>query len=275
MVLEQEGVFGGRYVDLYSLASMSRGTQLRSPERRAARRWGPGMREPCRSKRKIVAAATLVVAVHAPLLAQGDRARDLCNGPCAEEFGDPARPGVRVSILLEEKGRVRTVPPNHPFRSGDQIRLVLNTNFTAYIAVSNSGTSGNVTRLYPGKGEPVQLKAKGKITIPGPDARPWYFDDNPGTEKLTVVMSSRPVEELARIGSAFESPEQADRTLADLNSRALERTRQAFGRDLCVGPCPADGDPGGTSDASYVLTNQNVIKGPTGFTIMLKHERAP
>jgi hypothetical protein len=76
--------------------------------------------------------------------------------------------------------------------------------------------------------------------VPGPDA--WIgFDDNPGTENLTVIMSSKPLE---------KSPDN------------YGEIRHANSRDLNIEYA---------SDSVYAVCQEEKITSPVGFTLRLKH----
>lgn len=231
-----------------------------------------------------LAIASAALTLVGPALAQpaAKTTKDLCVGPCAPDWSNVAKPGVKVFVTLERNGGLQQVSPTHRFKKGDKIRLVLETNSDAYVVVTNEGPTGKKTLLFPQAGQSGHVAARKNATIPPAGSVPWHFDNTPGVEKLIVVMSARPIAEIGQISSGSQggtgghagpaNPDAEASILAQLNSRALEATQETFGKDLCVGPCE-----GGTgylrpNDPWYVLTNAVAMQGKVAFTVLLNHD---
>lgn len=189
-------------------------------------------------------------------------ARDLYYAP------GQGQQGSKISIKLNRGGTITMVPPGYRFRSGDQIRLVFSTNFTGYVGISNQGSTGAVTLLYPPAGDLGQVTPSSNFEVPG---QGWLqFDNKPGRERLVVVLSPKPIPVIAAASSpatpqpaGATTPQQQAEILAQLNSKALEETRRMQGgRDLSFIP---DGD-------SIYANSGAAVQKPWGFELFLAHE---
>jgi hypothetical protein len=228
-------------------------------------------------------------------------ARDLFNTYKSDNVSAPAsstgakptagRPGARVRVELDRDGRARFVSTRTVFRAGDKVRFHFAMNFPGYVVVINQGSSGTRSLLFPYKGVSNHIGRTADYTVPQGDG--WFeFDDTPGTEQLTFIMSKREIEEVTQITTGShgavpvaaapshpnEHPVPAPATpaatpapapaatpaqteeqeiLAALNSRSLTR-----GRDLKMVEQETD---------AYVLTSDEALAKPVGFKLTLTH----
>lgn len=226
---------------------------------------------------------------------------DNVSSPASTTAGKPSagkpaagRPGARVRIELDRDGRARFVSTRTVFHAGDKVRFHFAMNFPGYVVVINQGSSGTRSLLFPYKGVSNHIGRTADYTVPQGEG--WFeFDDTPGTEQLTFIMSKREIEEVTQIttgshGSssvaaapahpAGEHPATAaaaapvaapapvptaaatpqteeQEILAALNSRSLSR-----GRDLKMVEQETDG---------YVLTTDEALAKPVGFKLTLTH----
>lgn len=149
-------------------------------------------------------------------------------------------PGTKITIELNRNGRFSFVKPTYIFRSGDKIRLRLATNFEGYISLMNVGSTGEVQFLYPYDGANNRVMPAKDIQIPSSDA--WIvFDNKPGTENLTVIMSKEPLGE---------------------STDDYRDIRQSNSRDLLIEYA---------NDGVYAVSQEDKISKPVGFTLRLKH----
>ncbi|MET0622963.1 MAG: DUF4384 domain-containing protein [Pyrinomonadaceae bacterium] len=138
--------------------------------------------------------------------------RDLFNtykeaGPVAPAQGQGAannnvvmtgRPGVRVRIELLRGGRARWVSPRTTFQAGDRVRFHFNMNFPGYVVIINTGSSGARTMLFPYEGVSNRVGLTADYTVPQGQA--WFeFDNTPGEEQLTFIMSKREIQEVTQL----------------------------------------------------------------------------
>ena len=112
--------------------------------------------------------------------------------------------GVRYSILLRDSAnKYNEVSPNQVFHSGDYVHLSVMSNRTGYLYVIQQGSSGNWSAIFPRKGSPVETNKveAGKLTEIPSGKQAFQFDSTPGQEKLFIVVSRKPIEDLdATIG---------------------------------------------------------------------------
>jgi hypothetical protein len=151
-------------------------------------------------------------------------------------------PGTKVTIELLRNGETSEVAPNYQFRSGDRIRLRMQTNFEGYISLVNVGSSGTVQTLYPADGVARPIYPSQDFLVP--ESGSWIvFDDTPGVELLTVVMSSKPL-----AGS----------------TDGYSELRKANSRDLNIEY---------TGDSVYAVYPEERLSSKVGFTLKLDHGR--
>ena len=181
------------------------------------------------------------------------------------------QPGAKLMVELNREGKTRMVSPDTKFQSGDRVRFHLSLNFDGYLAVLNAGTSGKVNCLYPHMGAPNPVHASSELMVPGHEA--WFvFDQMPGTEEVTFLMSKKPIEELQELpGSPVENAGDSgggtqttsdaaanpQRALNQLSARASQGTR-----DLQLQFA---------SDATYGTASEQDLSSLVKFTVLLKH----
>lgn len=163
---------------------------------------------------------------------------------------------------LLRNNQLNFVTTQHELLDEDRIAFRTSVNFKGYLIVTNIGTSGKVNLLYAGQIIPtrdLRVPAKGWIRVTGKS----------GNEVVNFIMSSKPIEELQKIGiltmSGSASPAPAtpnaktEEILANLNSRALNRER-----DLVV-------ENAGNETYALAASVQQMTA-PIGFSIRLKHK---
>ena len=209
------------------------------------------------------------------VLAQKTRARDLFIEK--EQTVTKGKPGVKVRILLKRGNQSeRYVTENETFYSGDKIKLAFDINFSGYIALLNVGSSGKVSLLYPYAGTDAAVGPSETEQLIPAKTNDWIkFDDHAGTEKITVVFSTNPIDAVDQVMQAANqsgitisgsvtintSAPQAQSLLVDLNARSLKRAKS---RDLSIETV--------NNEATYVVAESSLISEPTAFIITLKHQ---
>ncbi len=105
---------------------------------------------------------------------------------------------LRYSVLkLAGDGRYEEVDPENVFRSGDRIRIAVQVNDAGYLYVVHQGSSGVWKVLFPSS----EVDHGSNRVRPGqdyeiPPGGRFYFDEQAGVEKLFLVVSRRPVDDL-------------------------------------------------------------------------------
>ncbi len=127
------------------------------------------------------------------------------------------RLGLRCSLLLRGlDGRYIEVAPGSVFHSGDHIRLGLLANGPGYIYVIQQGSSGAWSPIFPppGSAQDANKIAAGQMQMVPGGTRAFAFDQNPGDEKLYIILSRAPIADIDRAiqglkGTSQPAPQQA------------------------------------------------------------------
>jgi hypothetical protein len=121
------------------------------------------------------------------------------KGMFYEQLSRPAEAintGLQYWIELKRSGQpLQKVSNKFQFRSGDQIRLHLRSNMDGYAyVVLREGSQGEHAVLFPDPrhADENHLKANVDYTIPNDSY--LAFDQNPGTERVTLVLSRKQIE---------------------------------------------------------------------------------
>jgi hypothetical protein len=154
--------------------------------------------------------------------------------------------GVRYSILKEAGGGALEVDSDTVFRWGDRIRVTVMANDRAHLYIVQRGSSGNWGVLFPSpeiNGGNNVIEKDRVYEIP---AGHWFaFDEQPGKERLFIVLSRRPEPNLEKMmyrlqeGEAPAPPaaeKPAKMLLAQdrpINDALVQRVRsEVYTRDL-------------------------------------------
>jgi len=147
--------------------------------------------------------ALALVLLAAPALAAEPRldrkARDVFfqSGAGQAEAG---KLGVKFWIALRRGETRQDVQPTHAFETGDLIRLRFQLNRDAFAYVFHEGTTGKRRLLFPnprGNAE-ERLTRNATYTVPLGSAY-LQFDEHKGVEKLYLIVSAKPVQDLERL----------------------------------------------------------------------------
>jgi len=153
--------------------------------------------------------------------------------------------GLRYSILKKDAFETREseVDLNTIFHSGDKIRFRLDVNTSGYLYVINRGSSGNWNLLFPS-----QKFAKGDNRVQNgiqyeiPPGYVFTFDGQPGTEKIFIVFSRRPVPDLDQFVydlAGGQNPKRPDngrvlQAQVSIQDTLISQLRKTYLRDLIV-----------------------------------------
>ncbi len=171
------------------------------------------------------------------------------------------RPGAKFWIERERKGKREIVSADTVFRTGDRVKFHFTVNFPAYVAVLNNGSTGRVQMLYPYTDAGLRVKPAVKQTVPKGDF--WFkFDDNPGEERLTFLMSAKPIGDVGQF--AARAIESKDDDSLSVRLASLGDGYLAQSRDLNLDYVGNEG---------YALATQQGIEKVKAFRFSLKHRR--
>lgn len=215
------------------------------------------------------------------------------------------RPGVRVRIELLRDGRARWVSTRTTFQAGDRVRFHFNMNFPGYVVIINTGSSGARTMLFPYEGVSNRVGLTADYTVPQGQA--WFeFDNTPGEEQLTFIMSKREIQEVSQLtvgnvhvstqtntaaagpgapatnpptssSSAHTAPTSASSNANDGGAAATVQTPRTEeqeilaalnSRALSIG---RDLKLAEENNEGYVLATDDALARPVGFKLTLKH----
>lgn len=103
--------------------------------------------------------------------------------------------GIQYWIELKRGGQTQRVNNKFAFRSGDQIRFHIksNTDGFAYV-ILREGSRGERSVLFPDRrhADDNHIRSNVEYTVPGDSF--LQFDEYPGTEKVTLVLSRSNIE---------------------------------------------------------------------------------
>ena len=153
-----------------------------------------------------------------------------------------SRLGLRCSLLRRGPDKeYNEVTPGTVFHSGDHIRLSLLANQAGYLYVVQKGSTGAWSPIYPAPGaapEAAKISPGQLEVVPG-GTKAFAFDQNPGAEKLYVILSRNPIEDIDRVirnlshgGSAPVPPADSSPVLEANNVIPDELLQKLASRDL-------------------------------------------
>ena len=107
---------------------------------------------------------------------------------------------MRYSILRREGSESVEVSPDAVFRSGDRIRLLVEVTSNGYLYVIHRGSSGVWKPLFPSvdtAGGNNRVERSRPYEIPA--GYVFTFDEQPGEERLFIVLSRKPEQDLEKL----------------------------------------------------------------------------
>jgi hypothetical protein len=115
------------------------------------------------------------------------------------------RIGLGMTLFSRDSnGLAIRVDPDHVFRKGDRVRILLETNTDGYLYIFNRTNDGPAVMIYPDAELDEggnYLQAHVPFEIPAPDAElerlRWFaFDDVGGTERVFFVFTREPLKDV-------------------------------------------------------------------------------
>ncbi|HEV2992580.1 MAG TPA: DUF4384 domain-containing protein [Candidatus Angelobacter sp.] len=201
------------------------------------------------------------------------------SGNTGNEFkgalGSPLNTGLRYQLIQRlPDGTEAPVNLDSSFQSGDHIRLSFESNMKGYLYVVQQGSTGNWTVLFPDpriNGGQNTIDSGNKYVVP---AKGWfYFDENPGAERLMVFLSQKPLDTLDNFlpgGSRSADPARptvnqsiVDELNNNITSENVKTRALVFEKD--TSPPPNGGRP---APAAYVV---NKLGNAVVAEIILSH----
>lgn len=164
--------------------------------------------------------------------------------------GKAAKPdtalGLGVTLFVAEGERLLRAHPDRVFRAGERVRLLVETSRASYLYVFHQEGEGPATMLFPDArvaGGSNRTIAHQPLDVP--DGAWFVFDENPGKERLTLVVSERPLKGVPHGEAldplrAFTLPEDAFAKLV----RGAQSVVSHTGSDEGAAMVPAEGARG-------------------------------
>jgi outer membrane lipoprotein-sorting protein len=152
-----------------------------------------------RASRLLAALAAVSVCTTCPALVQAEEegAKSLYAAQMNNQ-SEAMNLGVQYWIELHRGKQTIRVNNKLSFKSGDKIRFHVRPNINGYAYILlRSGSRGEQSVLFPdpARGESNKVVAGIDYSLPSDDF--LQFDDNPGQEKLTLLVSRTPVDATA------------------------------------------------------------------------------
>lgn len=190
--------------------------------------------------------------------------------------------GLRYSILKEDGGGTVEVDADTAFRSGDRIRLTVRTNDRAHLYIVQRGSSGNWGVLFPSQeingGNNVIEKDRAYEV---PAGHWWAFDEQPGKERLFIVLSRQPEPNLEKMmyqlkqGDGPPPPPEKMLVAQDrpINDSLVQRVKsEVYARDLVFEKVD-DKTPGEKKEkAVYVVNKTGSAESRVVTDVTLNHQ---
>ena len=139
--------------------------------------------------------------------------------------------------LFDTNGNLTRVSPTKTFTSGDRIKLNIESNLNGYLYVLNIGSSGNSHILFPNAGVSSNLITAG-LPYSVPFKTYMRFDSNPGEELLLIMLSPRPLGNLAPSMPAY-GPLDNQQTNQVIQAAQATGAKDIILEEDATGPAPA------------------------------------
>ena len=126
----------------------------------------------------------------------------------SSKTSEPSKPvnaprlGIGLTLFMRDSnGLAVRVDPDHVFRKGDRVRVLLETNSDGYLYIFNTTNDGPATMIYPDAdldeaGNYLQAHVPFEIptSLATEERLRWFaFDENAGTERLYLVFTREPL----------------------------------------------------------------------------------
>lgn len=181
--------------------------------------------------------------------------------------------GLKYSILKLVNGEMTEVPPDTVFHAGDRIRFSVETNGSGYLYIVSQGSSGTWKPMFPSSEvDDGSNRVEGFHAYTMPPRTRFYFDEQPGEERVFIVFSREPEPDLEKMVYALQggqakpvsqpaapSPQPGQMLVAsvDIQNSMVGQLREAYARDLIVEKVAED-TPGDRKEKAVYVVN------PTG-----------
>src|SRR5579863_1770363 len=188
---------------------------------------------------------------------------------------------VKYTILKKMPAGYDAVDPDTIFRSGDRIRVKVETNDTAYLYIVMGGSSRTWRVLFPASdiagGDNLIRKHK-EVTIPSGD-NSFTFDEQAGTEKVSLILSREPEADLEKLiyAVAGDRRNAGPKTMmagrAEIDGAIVGQVHeQVLSRDLVFEKADDKTPEGKPETTTYVATPNTGADARLFVDLQLKHK---
>jgi hypothetical protein len=162
--------------------------------------------------------------------------------------------------LVDKTGERKRVATTNTFRSGERIKLDIETNRDGYLYVINIGSTGQSHVLFPHSGVNSNF-VTARVHYEIPYNTYLRFDENPGQELLLVMLSPKP---MGDVPSWAPSPGPLN---TEETKRYTELAEAKGAKDIVL-----ENETSGINPASYVVAPMSSLEtGMITLQIKLKH----
>jgi hypothetical protein len=158
--------------------------------------------------------------------------------------------GLKYTLLKKVDEKMVEVPTSTVFHAGDRIQLSVETNIPGYLYIISQGSSGTWKPMFPSP-----EVADGNNRVEGwrpytmPPATRMVFDEQKGSEKIFIVFSREPEEDLEKMiyslqggktqpASTPDAPPQPKQIMQyarlNIDDGTVGRLRNVYSRDLII-----------------------------------------
>jgi len=132
-----------------------------------------------------------------PATDQAQSAPPAANGAAPIVQASYSELGLRYTVQKRDGDRTTDMPADTAFHSGDHIQLNVEVNDTGYLYIISQGSSGTWKAMFPSS----EIENGGNQVHRGrvytmPPGRMLTFSGDPGVERLFVIFSRQPVQEI-------------------------------------------------------------------------------
>lgn len=115
--------------------------------------------------------------------------------------------GLQYWIELHRNNQVQKVSNKFKFQDGDRIRFHVKSNIDGYAYILlTSGSRGEQSVLFPDESTSDDNRVKRSRDYVLPEVGYLTFDENPGSEKVTLLLSRTPINAQAYLDKPTEEP---------------------------------------------------------------------
>jgi len=180
---------------------------------------------------------------------------------------------LRYTVQKIDGGQTTDVPANTEFHSKDRIRLSVEVNDTGYLYIVNQGTSGTWKAMFPSPEiEDGDNGVQRGHVYTVPPGHKFTFSGAPGVERLFVIFSRQPVQEIDSLiyslkGGQPAPPAGAHAVLTasagPIADGEIAQMRATYSRDLIIEKGDQEQD-GGQQQASPKQDKSVYVANPKG-----------